>query len=311
LEGQQVWRRISRDDFVKTSELLRQTESGTRSWEVCEEYEPREPDEPSCHDYLAFEITPKYSPNREDKWRTYHPLEDTPDLFLKFARLYRGGRDRYVDSVFVRSILEWVHKYGLLGYSDNSYLGGPKETISNYAGSAYWAAGILAMYEAALNSDEVAAKSAILEEFLSVDSIASGVRRMGERRFAEFKAKQIEKRWNGSYVRYALTTAMELVTFAVRDECFQVLHPIEGVSDPSQISTAWHFKRLYGAMYLQMYWLMAAGGDVTRCQYCGRIISLARPHPEGRKRRRDKRFCDDACRQAHHRSTKRAQHAPS
>jgi hypothetical protein len=43
---------------------------------------------------------------------------------------------------------------------------------------------------------------------------------------------------------------------------------------------------------------------VTRCEYCGRIISLALSHPEGRKRRRDKRFCDDACRQANHRAKK-------
>jgi hypothetical protein len=40
---------------------------------------------------------------------------------------------------------------------------------------------------------------------------------------------------------------------------------------------------LLGAMYLQMYWLMAAGGNVTRCKYCGRIISLASPAPDARK----------------------------
>jgi hypothetical protein len=59
-----------------------------------------------------------------------------------------------------------------------------------------------------------------------------------------------------------------------------------------------------GAMYLQMYWLLESGGDVTRCEHCGLTISLSRPQPEGRKRRSDKRFCDDACRQAHHRSKK-------
>ena len=61
---------------------------------------------------------------------------------------------------------------------------------------------------------------------------------------------------------------------------------------------------LYGAMYLQMYWLMAAGGNVTRCKYCGRIISLASPGPDARKTRQDKKFCDDACRQRHHYHTK-------
>lgn len=307
-----MWHRISRDDFVRASELQRRRGLGTRSWEVCEEYELREPNEASRYDYLSFEVTPKYPLNREDKWRTYYPLEDTPDLFLKFARLYRNGRDRYVDAIFVNSILDWVREYGLLGYDENSYLGGPEETINNYAGSAYWAAGILAMYEATLNGDEEAAKTAVLEKFLSVDPLGPEFkRRVGEQQCAAFKAEWIEERWNGDYLGYALTAAMDLVVLTVRDECFPVLHLRESVRDPSKISAGWNFKSLYGAMYLQMYWLMAAGGDVTRCEYCGRIISLARPHPEGRKRRRDKRFCDDACRQAHHRSKKEGQDPPS
>lgn len=59
-----------------------------------------------------------------------------------------------------------------------------------------------------------------------------------------------------------------------------------------------------GAMYLQMYWLMAAGGNVTRRKYCGRIISLTSPVPGARKTRQDKKYCDDACRQRHHYHTK-------
>jgi hypothetical protein len=281
------------------------------SWEVCEEYEPREPDDASRYDYLSYRLTPKYSLDREDKWRTYYPFEDTPDLFLKFARLYRGGGNRYVDSIFINSILDWVHTYGLLGYDEYSYYGGPEETINYYAGSAYWAACILAMYEAALNRDEEAAKAAVLEEFIWVDVLTPELTKLSDQRFAEYKAEFIEERWNRSYLEYALDIAMHLVMFAVRDECFPVLRPIERPSDPSKVSAGWGFKSLRGAMYLQMYWLMAAGGDVTRCEYCSRIISLARPHPEGRKRRRDKRFCDDACRQAHHRSKKRASGARS
>ncbi len=49
-----------------------------------------------------------------------------------------------------------------------------------------------------------------------------------------------------------------------------------------------------------MYWLMAAGGNATRCEYCGRIISLARPSPEFRKPPQHKRFCDKACRRSYH-----------
>lgn len=33
-------------------------------------------------------------------------------------------------------------------------------------------------------------------------------------------------------------------------------------------------------MYLQMYWLMAASSDPTRCEHCGLLISPARPIPK-------------------------------
>ncbi len=65
--------------------------------------------------------------------------------------------------------------------------------------------------------------------------------------------------------------------------------------DPSGVKCVWGFGNLLGAAYLQMYWIMTSAGKLARCQYCGLIISVARSRPEGRKRRRDRRFCDDAC----------------
>ena len=309
-----MWHRLDRGDFVKASELQRRLASGTGYWEVCEEYELREPDEATHHGYPTFRIAPKYPPKRDDKWRLYRPVEETPDLFLKFVRLYKGGGYHFVDSTFVDSILDWVHQYGLSGYGNYSYFGGPEETLSNYAGSAYWAAGILAMYEAALNGDEGAAKAALFEEFVWVDITGFAgpeFKGLGKQHFNKYKAEAIERYFNGNYIKYALNEAKTLVELTVRDECFPTLYPRTIVSDPSKIRAGWGIKSLRGAMYMQMYWLMATGGDVTRCEYCGRIISLARPYPEGRKRRSDKRFCDDACRQAHHRSRKRSADSPS
>jgi hypothetical protein len=72
------------------------------------------------------------------------------------------------------------------------------------------------------------------------------------------------------------------------------------------VTAGWNFESLLGAMYLQMYWLMASGSEIARCEYCGLLLSLARPNPEGRKRRSDRRFCGDACRQAHHRAKKKS-----
>ena len=90
----------------------------------------------------------------------------------------------------------------------------------------------------------------------------------------------------------------------VQAQCRPTLYLPEGGSDPSQVSASWGFKGLYAAIYLQMYWLMAAGGNVTRCKYCGRIIYLTSPVPGARKTRQDKQYCNNACRQRHHYHTK-------
>jgi hypothetical protein len=101
-----------------------------------------------------------------------------------------------------------------------------------------------------------------------------------------------------------------MVHVVVRKRCHMIPHSTEEIGSletlTSGIRSSWEFDKLLGAAYLQMWWLMSSGGDVTRCEYCRRIMSLARPHPNGRKRRRDKRFCSDSCRQAHRRSKSRA-----
>ncbi|MGH3145354.1 MAG: hypothetical protein ACRDTR_06080 [Rubrobacter sp.] len=84
-----------------------------------------------------------------------------------------------------------------------------------------------------------------------------------------------------------------------------------GPSVPSRLSSGYGFLTLLGAMYLQMYWLVAAGEKhVARCRYCGTLIRLTARAPSSeseakrRKPRQDKRYCNDACRQRHHYQTK-------
>ena len=296
-----MWHRLVRDDFDKTGELHRRQGTDLRHWKVCQEYELQPLPEAADYKYRyshTYFLRPKYSPNRHDKWHIYNPFE-VPDLFLKFARLYEPGKGTSADA-----ILDWVHGYGLLGYDEGRYFGGSEDTVENYRGSIYWAAGILAMYEAALNGDEEAAKDVVLGEFPSVGSLAPLRRKLGEQDFAAYIAEEVEQSWGGSYLAYALDTALDSVMVAVQESCRPTLYLPEGSSDPSQVSASMGFKGLYGAMYLQMYWLMAAGGNVIRCRWCGRIISLTSPVPGARKTRQDKKFCNDACRQRQHYHTK-------
>jgi hypothetical protein len=307
-----MWRHFGGDDSAKTGEPGLEGQQAWllgSEWPVCQGgYELRGPSDDG-----APHFTSKYPLSRTDKWRTYYPLEDTPELFLSFARLYDKK-----EGIAVDAILNWVQRYGLLGYGSGRWSAGPEETLADYRSEVHRAAGILASYEAALNGDEEAARDAVLNEFLLIDrelwlmilqrlsdeSNASLVEKLGNQNYATFLAKMVERNWGGSYLAYALDTALSLVNWNVRPECSPDLRLPGGASDPSEVSAGWAFKSLYGAMYLQMYWLMAAGGNVTRCKYCRRIISLASPLPGSRKTRQDKKFCNDACRQRHHYHTK-------
>jgi len=295
--------RLGRDDFTKTGELHHRHAPDVRYWKVCQGYELQpSPESASYKDrsnHTDCLIKPKYSANQEDRWHIYNPFEDTPYLFLEFTRLYEPGKGASVDA-----ILNWVHRYGLLAYGEGRYFGGPEETVEQYRASIYWAAGILAMYEAALNGDEEAAKDVVLREFLSVGPFPYLRKKLSEQEFAADQAETVEQLWDSSYVAYALENALDLVTVTVQAECRPTLYLPEGGRDPSQVSSGWGFSSLYAVIYLQMYFLMAAGVNITRCKYCGRIISLTSLQRGARKTRQDKKFCNDACRQRHHYHTK-------
>jgi len=225
-------------------------------------------------DYIGIEDS--------DALNAYRPLEEAPDLFLKFAKLHE-------EPDFDRAALAWSRQYGLPGRLVNTVeLGWFQEEASR-------AWGILKMYEAALKRD-----TQIMWSFL--DSYLNGM--------LDFEFWLDEDNISENYLlRLALSEPARLVEDTVNEHCRQTL-VVEGsqyAADPTKVKGVWEFENLLGAMYLQMYWLMASGGDdVSLCGYCGQIISLARPYPEGRKRRQDRKHCDDACRQAHHRSKKRA-----
>jgi hypothetical protein len=276
-----VQRRLEQEDFIRAGKLtIGSSESG--GLEVCEKYEIR-----------GDEILAKWPQQETTRWWGYYPLKDAPDLFLEFASLYEA-------SDFPQAALAFSHKRGLPGGNgffepavspDNN----PERiTLSAFQEEAFFAWFTLRVYEAALNRDEerlrIAAKG--LEEYFQLKE--DGV--------------------NGTEVEQHANSALILVAFMVskvaQKRCHLIPHFTEEIGSletlTSGIRSSWVFDNLLGAAYLQMWWLMSSGGDVTRCEYCRRIMSLARPHPNGRKRRRDKRFCSDSCRQAHHRSKSRA-----
>jgi hypothetical protein len=281
-----VWRRVEPADFEEAYELgTAFAELG--QWLVCDEGYELNGDEIvgvlECGDM-------------SDEWSAYFPLEDVPDLFLKFSKLYKQPDFEKAALVFAINYGLPIGKDGVQGEHGLRWQR-PRMKISQFRDEARRAWGVLALYEAVLNDDAPAVKDLFLE--LRDDKVFSLWDNV-------FRFEEVEDS-NQILLSIGLLCAVQTVEEAVHEFCrHRIRFSKESDKSPdlSTVHTAWDFDNLLGAMYLQMWWLIASAGDITRCEFCGRIVSLARSHPEGRKRRRDKRFCDDACRQAHHRSKK-------
>jgi len=309
--------RLSKGEFFENKHVRAIADEGL-TWRVCQDYEV----EPGSESIKDARLYPKYSRRKaKSKWREYNPLQVAPDLFLRFAKLHEKGHS-------IKVARDWARKYGLLGYTaDNDLMHkenairpsweqikrAPKagENVKDGAIGLFWeevsrAAGVLTMYEAALTGDNEAAKKRLLEEapFLGGrvwPPVAKQLPLFEEDHELETSlvASLIEEVLESNYLTYCLFTASFVVEGTMNDFCYPMLHlgssPNE--HDPTKVVDVWGFENLLGAMYLEMYWLIGSGTNTTRCDWCGRLISLGRPYPGAKKTPDHKRFCDKYCRQ--------------
>jgi hypothetical protein len=283
-----LWRRVSSDDLKQISDLVQPHEK-VSSWWICDGYELRGEEIVARHPLPWVSKSDSFPDFSYEQWREYKPLDETPDLFLKLAGLHKA-------SDFETAAVAFSSRYGVPGGSSSERGGRPDSMdLRQFRLEAKRAWDILEMYEAVFNEDWEAARSALEEQL---------------REHARAPGYLSEEELPHHYLLDALVGALTLVNRTVSLLCSpRMLFTESGFHpkpNPLGIKSTWHFDNLLGAAYLQMYWLMTTGSEVTRCEHCGRMIALSRSNPEGRKRRRDKRFCDDACRQARHRIKKRA-----
>ena len=295
-------RRLGLADFGELREAVFEARA-RGSWPKWDRYEIREGEVVAASDRVRG-----LTDADDEEWVSYDPIsydpiDDVPDLFLRFARLYSK-------SDFNKAALDFANRYGLPNGADADEspapLGVPgyatdakNWSLSQFHHEARRAWIILALYEAVLNDEDQTVRR-LLSEHGEIEPFKDWLA------ILDMGSDEDQNLALALGLRCAVYAAEEVVHTYCRQ---QVMLSIDRDIRPSisyEADVYWTFDNLLGAMYLQMYWLMVSGGDITRCEHCGRIISLARPHPEGRKRRRDRRFCDDACRQAHHRSKKKA-----
>lgn len=295
-------RRVTQENLAEATRLLG-GKSPRGNWWVCDGYEIHGEEIVPKHPAPMF-VVPDGSPDFElqSHWRVYDPLKEAPDLFLKIASLYD-------EPDFPAAALAFCRKYGVPGGSSVEAGGRPDVTrVPLFFAEAKRARDLLELYEATLNDDFDTMTSLLLgpagsEEYFEQSALAQF---FSQRKVVDHVLKTKSGRG------FARLGALLLVSSAVEHTVRTLCHLGASVKvedslyeELPKLVSCWNFDNLLGAAYLQMHWLMTSGDELARCEYCRRVLSLARPHPEGRKRRRDKRFCDDACRQAHHRSKKK------
>jgi hypothetical protein len=236
--------------------------------------------------------------------RMYSPLQDIPDLFLRFTSLLPKApvsKDRMLEIA-----LNWARDYGVLGSHAQTDIGpadNPQtldysnqrdrvQSLVEFTRALQEAAHCLRLYEAAT----------IYQQDPYSDALASVLT------YSDRKNKSIEQQRDLAFVRAQL-----IVHAHIKDECYPVLSRTVARSPneayrPPQFFQGWGFHSLLGAMYLQIMWVMTAATAVRRCEEpsCFNIITFedSRPPRESHKNARgkyrtrtDKRFCSKNCSQ--------------
>ena len=170
-------------------------------------------------------------PEDENRVRVYAPLQETPDLFLEFARL-RRHKDKTRDEA-AEIMPDRAKSYGVLGiiFGDDR-----RESLNRFFLSVRRAARCLELYEAAT-----------VETGGSPDP---DIETLDKLRVPGTTAK--EKR------EAALEEVEVIVGYHLEAECYP--RPYRRVNRQIGLTLrfeqGWGFRSLLGAMYLQMMWLI-------------------------------------------------------
>jgi len=242
----------------------------------------------------TFWVGPSPRAFERKKWRWYKPLEEDENLFLEFAGLAEKERSP-------RTMLEWVQEHGILGCRQmyaaeadgmNVFGLGPYEKFDDFFREVDRAATVLRLYECVIGKDHEG-----VERLIDAES-GSLARRWWEKHQKEAP----DGVYRGGVLGFALDAVIEQVNATKDAFVSRELWRPEGVANPAKVRERWTFRNLLGAMYLQMYLLLAAGEkNAVRCENCGRLILLTATSKSGenpsrsRKVRSDKRFCSKKC----------------
>lgn len=208
------------------------------------------------------------SPRGDTDWQGEDRAEDA-ELFRSFAEL--GARGKPSE----KSILRWVHRYGLLWREKAN----PEDDAMNteeFCREVLCVRQILILYEAVQTQDP---------DVLRRLPTAGGV---GSWQYALHTEIDVHKRHYGlDSPGRSLAGAWDLLRLVLQEKMKDVRPTFAKPSAGSAFRQAWHCRDLLSAIYLSFYLFATEGSPVGFCEFCRRPMELTR---------RDKRFCSATCR---------------
>jgi hypothetical protein len=320
----------NKDLFERTAVEATRKELQGAAWSVYEHFETERQEfwdegEKLYEDvflYAPFRPTPIEPgtigvPQDRNLKRTYAPLRDVPDLFLRFAGLRSKGR--ISQDKAVGAMRDWATTYGVLGLKGLIY---PDEIPVDVAGNRSRRESLLGFTQ----SVREAAQCLELYEAATVRVEDYRSQNRAERRRVKAVSDTLENYGaDGNTLRekqeWAYVVSGDIVGKHVRNECYPELYrTVERGEDGKArfwyeqrtigFQQGWEFRSLLGAMYLQMMLYMIGGGEGPRCKRpdCYRTVTFSPPQPAGDpglkkgvrgkyRTRKDKEFCSKACAQ--------------
>jgi hypothetical protein len=305
-----------KDEFIYAGGKAAKIEQLESSWPVYKDYEIVEEE---GRLYICAPLRPPERPEEAviqigqpdlNLDRTYSPLRDVPDLFLRFVSLTPRRPVSTEDLLGV--MLDWAKSYGVLGshaQTEGFITDNPKtldysaqrdrvQSLLEFRLALKEAASCLRLYQAATANQGLGDEDKLSEVLSNQDRKNI---RLG-------KDKTLEQQRE-----LALAYAQIIVHAHISQECYPVIsrqrrRAANNTSETVDFFQGWGFRSLLGAMYLQMMWLLTAASNVKRCEGPGCINIITFDPPEsptspvkgarGRYRtRRDKKFCSRNCKQ--------------
>ena len=269
--------------------------------------------------------------------KSYKPLIATPYLFLEFAHITKRKNPEQEARDWISKYgllglqprkkgiyeIDMGGRVGTTFEKEYSQRGGEQETLARFLNEASRANRILASYEAALARDVEQLEQIAFEEEIDMGDLEEHLQLEARLTGGDYAEVLIDWVISVHLLGDVQEVLKELTFLSIAhresvDRNFSigtvdrsVIYP-DGLAKydnrnrlwaPERLVRSFQPRNLLGAMYLQFYWLITSGVELERCKHCGKLITHDPPMPgSGRKRKihKNKRFCDDRCRQNYH-----------